>query len=1319
MKHRIFSMLLAVLMMFTTVDISAFAQQGEVSTEVDIIGVETGTEEETEVETTFVEETVSGIAIILNEGKKEDKYNVSGITLIWPVPNHTSLNDNRFSSSHNGIDITDGNINGAQIVASIGGRVLRKFTCPDQHYGSYGDCNGFGTGLWIAGDDGRYYQYAHMQAYSIPSGIEINSRVEAGQVIGRVGTTGYSSGPHLHFGISLNEPWGPGVDPMNETYSYTSAPAENASFPLQDGQYYYIKNRNAGRILGSESTAEGSKIILTDKQTGNASQMWKAVKHADGYSFISSATGYAMDVYGYSTENLAEIMQFAYHGNTNQRFKLIDRGEGYYSIHPICSGLGLDAYEASTAAGTKIVQYGYHGGYNMQWSFEPVDEVKPIIHNAYIYHYDANSFTVVVSASDNVGIAKVEFPTWYESQEISPVNWYKGNLNQNDGSYWYTVNVSDYGSKEGTYYTHVYVWDHAGNAGVYNLSQYIDRTPPTVTEKKAERISDDTVKISCKVSDNTGVVSVYFPTWSDYNGQDDLQSDWETHYKGTKEGDWWVFFVRDYDHNYEKGSFTTHIYPYDAYNNHSSSGLIYSFANQYKPYSFTHGEHSYELYNDLLTWEEAKAKCEELGGHLVTINSQEEQIAIEEALRKGVRGNYYLGGKTEKNQYVWITGEAFTYSNWAVNEPNNYVGEQGYYVIKKSTNKWDDVNKLQKYGFICEYEPDAVIPTDKPDGTIPNGFWIAGVDETGYTYTGSAIKPQVRVYDKNKRLELNKDYTITYKNNTKVNDASVEKTAPTIIVKGKGNYTKQETVTFKILPKNITDSDIVISNPIRKENKKAQKVVPTITRNGKKLVNKKDFTVEYPDTIAGAYKNPGTYNIVIKGKGGYTGQKTITYTITENVLMSSTSVSKIKDQIYTGSTIQPVFTVKSGKTPLVEGTDYKVSYSNNKEIGTATVILTGMGKYSGEKKVPFKIKGVAINKAKISGVPKQMVYTGSAVTSETSGWGTKPTLTISIDGTDKVLTEGTDYTVSYQKNINKGTASIIFTGKNGYSGTLKKTFLIKPYNVFDDLLGKITVTFNENQVYAKGGSKPKPTVKFGSTTLVEGKDYTLSYKNNNKVNDRRDPNKLPIVTIKGKGNYTASISKSFTIVKQSLAKLTITVPDKVYSKTKGAFKSTPKITDLNNKNLSAGTDFEKNYVYTYKNDVTLDNGTVRRAGETVGATDIVPAGTILRVTVSGKGNYADSSVTGEYRITKSSITKASVKVASQTYTGKEITPDKSQITVKIGKQVLTADDYDIVSYSNNIKKGTAKVTIKGKGNYGGTKTVNFTIKSKGFLWWWR
>ena len=138
---------------------------------------------------------------------------------VWPVPGHYSLSQGYHGG--NAIDISDGSICGATIVAAMDGTVKEKFTCAEQHYGSYGDCHGFGTGLVIAGVDGKYYEYAHMQANSIPADIKVGSTVSAGQVIGRVGTTGYSSGYHLHFGISYDSWGGPGLDPTPSKIEYT------------------------------------------------------------------------------------------------------------------------------------------------------------------------------------------------------------------------------------------------------------------------------------------------------------------------------------------------------------------------------------------------------------------------------------------------------------------------------------------------------------------------------------------------------------------------------------------------------------------------------------------------------------------------------------------------------------------------------------------------------------------------------------------------------------------------------------------------------------------------------------------------------------------------------------------------------------------------------------------------------------------------------------------------------------------------------------------------------------------------------------------
>ncbi len=120
--------------------------------------------------------------------------------------------------------------------------------------------------------------------------------------------------------------------------------------------------------------------------------------------------------------------------------------------------------------------------------------------------------------------------------------------------------------------------------------------------------------------------------------------------------------------------------------------------------------------------------------------------------------------------------------------------------------------------------------------------------------------------------------------------------------------------------------------------------------------------------------------------------------------------------------------------------------------------------------------------------------------------------------------------------------------------------------------------------------------------------------------------------------------------------------------------------------------------------------------------DIIPAGTVLSVKVTAKenGNYRGE-LEGQYRIVLETVSSASVSVQKQVYTGQEITLDKSQISVKVKGRTVDDDQWEIVegSYENNIEKGNARVTIRGLDRYGGTRTVKFAIRAKGFLWWWR
>lgn len=99
--------------------------------------------------------------------------------------------------------------------------------------------------------------------------------------------------------------------------------------------------------------------------------------------------------------------------------------------------------------------------------------------------------------------------------------------------------------------------------------------------------------------------------------------------------------------------------------------------------------------------------------------------------------------------------------------------------------------------------------------------------------------------------------------------------------------------------------------------------------------------------------------------------------------------------------------------------------------------------------------------------------------------------------------------------------------------------------------------------------------------------------------------------------------------------------------------------------------------------------------------------------------YAEEKADSEQGGTLDAELEEKPESEEETYTGQAIVLDKSQITVKLKGKIIEQDQYEIVpnSYKNNVKKGTASVTIRGVNNYGGTKTVKFNIRAKGFVWW--
>ena len=108
-------------------------------------------------------------------------------------------------------------------------------------------------------------------------------------------------------------------------------------------------------------------------------------------------------------------------------------------------------------------------------------------------------------------------------------------------------------------------------------------------------------------------------------------------------------------------------------------------------------------------------------------------------------------------------------------------------------------------------------------------------------------------------------------------------------------------------------------------------------------------------TIKNLSPNKTYYFKILAVKNGYEHSTAAKLAVTTKLNIANATVAAISNQKYTGKAIQPKVTIKNGQTTLISGTDYTLSYSNNKKVGTATITITGKGNYSGSKKVKFKI----------------------------------------------------------------------------------------------------------------------------------------------------------------------------------------------------------------------------------------------------------------------------------------------------------------------------------------------------------------------------
>lgn len=212
-------------------------------------------------------------------------------------------------------------------------------------------------------------------------------------------------------------------------------------------------------------------------------------------------------------------------------------------------------------------------------------------------------------------------------------------------------------------------------------------------------------------------------------------------------------------------------------------------------------------------------------------------------------------------------------------------------------------------------------------------------------------------------------------------------------------------------------------------------------------------------------------------------------------------VEEINPFLYTGKPITFDLKIRD-KSVLSKDYDYKLTFSNNTNAGTAKVTITGINHYTGSITKTFKIVRQPIENANIT-IPNDLRY------------ARKPVPTIKIG--DYTLKNNVDYKLSY---IDTKTGVIVkVTGINNYSGVVSHEFFNKQ-DISNAKIGNIS-----NKTYTGKTITQKPVVQFGSIKL-DSSNYTVSYKNNKKIG-------IATVIIKGKNDFYGSVTKTFKIVPKS------------------------------------------------------------------------------------------------------------------------------------------------------------------------------------------
>lgn len=463
------------------------------------------------------------------------------------------------------------------------------------------------------------------------------------------------------------------------------------------------------------------------------------------------------------------------------------------------------------------------------------------------------------------------------------------------------------------------------------------------------------------------------------------------------------------------------------------------------------------------------------------------------------------------------------------------------------------------------------------------------------------------------------------------------------------------------------------------------------------LERDKDYEV-----IVSDYKKTGKVDVTIKGIGAFEGMTAKTSVNVEYHKHGEEGYdirNLYSGYNWTGKEVKPDVLIRCAdcNKELKEGTDYKLEYKNNVNVGTATVKVVGMGAYEGvDQTANFEIEeDCGWNGIKYYNDTYQ---NGDHIGSlEWSEWGYNkktPYIPIACNHCGKELENGKDYTITFSNtdHLGEGTAKVV--GLNEYAGyELSFTYTLKP----KDLKAKSYYNGDDLGTYKWTGKEVKPDIGkiyvqdiYGSavdTEAVEGKDYQLEYSNNIEEG-------TATVKVVGIGDAKGTVLTYTYHIEKQHGWNGFSVTGHKDGDDLGSYEWTgnevePELNLTCNhcgNELYQGSDYELEYT-----------GDRTEPGK-------------VTVKVIGTRNYEGWTQSFTYTIKNKTFSfedhKDGEDLGAAEYTGSEVRYPISNVTDKTGKVLSEGTDYKLV-YSDNTKPGVANIQIIGLNDYDGC-TLSFT-----------